>query len=269
MTDNGAEPSDHLRLDQVSMKFGQRTVFENLSFSLPPGEISVIIGGSGSGKSTVLRLIGGLVSPQSGRIVVEGQDISLAGNDVLETARNKIGMLFQGGALLDSLTVFENLALPLREHTDLDDESIATEVHDRLDAVGLSGIDDLLPNQLSGGMRKRVALARAIIRKPSILLCDEPFSGLDPISTRKVEALLVDINRRRGITIVVVSHHVASTMRMASQIVVLLPDGLVVGSPQELQNHNDPRVKAFLTADRDQPSEMVEEVEVLPSGRRT
>ncbi len=254
---------DHLRLENVTMAFGERRVFENLSCSFPAGEISVILGGSGSGKSTILRLIGGLITPVSGRILVDGQDISSLPESELRLVRNKLGMLFQGGALLDSLTVFENLALPLREHSDLDPDAVAAQVHERLAAVGLRDVDALLPNQLSGGMRKRVALARAIIMNPMILLCDEPFSGLDPISTRQVEDLLVDINRRRKITIVVVSHHVDSTMRMASRVMIVLPDGIVVGSRDELRNHADPRVQAFLTADRDSPAQD-HAVEVLP-----
>jgi phospholipid/cholesterol/gamma-HCH transport system ATP-binding protein len=261
-----AAAPEHLRLDDVTMAFGDRPVFSHLSCSFPKGEISVILGGSGSGKSTILRLIGGLIAPVSGRILVDGQDITKLSESDLEGVRNKLGMLFQGGALLDSLTVFENLALPLREHTALDETAIAEEVHDRLAAVGLKDIDTLLPNQLSGGMRKRVALARAIIMKPVILLCDEPFSGLDPISTRQVEELLVEINERRGITIVVVSHHVDSTMRMAGRIMILLPDGIVSGSGDELREHGDPRVKAFLTADRDVPGD-AGSVEVLPGAQ--
>jgi len=262
MTETSSD--QHLCLDAVTMAFGRRTVFEKLSCSFPKGEISVLLGGSGSGKSTILRLIGGLVRPIEGRILVDGEDITKLARRDLAQVRHKIGMLFQGGALLDSLTVFENLALPLREHTQLDTPAIHREVDDRLASVGLHDVDDLLPNQLSGGMRKRVALARAIIRKPLILLCDEPFSGLDPISTRQVEDLLVDINRRRGITIVVVSHHVASTMRMAEQVSIVLPEGIRTGTPDEMERHEDPRIQAFLTADRDRPAGELQEVEVLP-----
>lgn len=256
---------DHLRLENVTMAFGERPVFKNLSCSFPRGRISVILGGSGSGKSTILRLIGGLIAPVSGNIFVDGQEITHLPESELSQARDKIGMVFQGGALLDSLTVFDNLALPLREHHDHSEAEVADEVHDRLESVGLKDIDALLPNQLSGGMRKRVALARAIIRKPMILLCDEPFSGLDPISTRQIEDLFVDINRRRRITIVIVSHHVDSTMRMAERIAILLPDGIVIGTREELQNHRDRRVQAFLTADRDLPGDPRGSVEVMPS----
>ncbi len=258
------DDEDHLRLDKVTMAFGQRPVFKDLSCSFPRGQISVILGGSGSGKSTILRLIGGLIHPVSGRILVDGEDMTSLPESELSEVRDKIGMLFQGGALLDSLTVFENLALPLHEHSDLSEAAIADEVHERLASVGLHETDELLPNQLSGGMRKRVALARALIRKPLILLCDEPFSGLDPISTRQIEDLLVEVNRSREITIVAVSHHVDSTMRMAGRIVILLPDAVVAGTRDELRNHSDPRVKAFLTADRDDPDDARATVEVRP-----
>jgi phospholipid/cholesterol/gamma-HCH transport system ATP-binding protein len=158
-------------------------------------------------------------------------------------------MLFQGGALLDSMTVFDNLALPLRELERLDEPAIAAAVHDRLDAVGLHDVDGLLPSQLSGGMVKRVALARAIIRSPAVLLCDEPFSGLDPLSSRRIESLLANINARRGITTVVVSHDIASTMRMAEHVLLLLPTGYVQGTPAELEASPDPLVRAFLRPD--------------------
>src|SRR5262249_32195415 len=154
--------------------------------------------------------------------------------------RHKLGMMFQAGALLDSLTVFDNLAFPLREHTQLSAQEIVAAVHERLQAVGLSDVNGLLPGQLSGGMIKRVALARAIMMNPVILLWDEPFSGLDPISARRIEALLAEINQRLGVTMVVVSHHIASTMRMAEHVLVLLPDGAVEGSPAELQGSTDP-----------------------------
>ena len=261
-----ADPDNHLRLESVTMAFGDRPVFENLSCAFARGDISVILGGSGSGKSTILRLIGGLIHPLAGTIYVDGEDITQLRERQMATVRRKLGMLFQGGALLDSLTVFENLALPLHEHSDLNHAEISDAVHDRLRAVGLKDADTLLPNQLSGGMRKRVALARAIIRDPMILLCDEPFSGLDPISTRQIEDLLVEINEERNITIVVVSHHVDTTMRMAGRIMILLPDTVAVGTRDELRRHSDPRVQAFLTADREDATLPASEVERRPGG---
>jgi phospholipid/cholesterol/gamma-HCH transport system ATP-binding protein len=233
------------------MAFGDRAVLRDLSCRFPRDRISVILGGSGSGKSTLLRTIGGLVHPQSGAVVVDGDDVARLSESGLYRVRKKLGMMFQGGALLDSLTVFDNLAFPLREHTRLGRREITDAVHACLAAVGLQNVDDLLPGQLSGGMVKRVALARAIIREPVILLCDEPFSGLDPISSRRIEALLVDINRRRGVTLIVVSHSIPSTMRMADHVVVLLPDGAVEGSPAELQASTDPRIIAFLSDGED------------------
>ncbi|MGH7786443.1 MAG: ABC transporter ATP-binding protein [Candidatus Binatia bacterium] len=244
-------PDAHLEFIDVSMSFGERPVFEHLSFRFPAGRISVILGGSGSGKSTALRLIGGLVNPTSGRIIVDGDDLTTLSERDLRRVRAKLGMLFQHGALLDSMTIFDNCAFPLREHTRLGAAEIAARVHESLAAVGLQDVDDLLPGQLSGGMTKRAALARAMIARPSVLLCDEPFSGLDPISARRIEALLVAINQRFQITVVVVSHDIASTMRMASQVLVLLPDGAVEGTPTALQASRDARVAQFLNPDLD------------------
>jgi phospholipid/cholesterol/gamma-HCH transport system ATP-binding protein len=249
------------------MAFGRRVVFEALTCGFPRGKISVILGGSGSGKSTILRLIGGLVRPRSGAIIVDGQDVVGLSERRLYEVRRKLGMMFQGGALLDSLTVADNLAFPLREHTRLAEAEIAAQVQSRLDAVGMSNVGDLLPGQLSGGMLKRAALARAIIRKPSILLCDEPFSGLDPASTKRIEHLLVGMNHDSGVTMLVVSHHIASTMRMADRVLLLLPHGAVEGRPQDLRAHADPRVTAFLNEDPDLDAEAAEDPDEPPAGR--
>jgi len=238
-----------VQLEHVTMAFGDRPVFHDLSCAFPVGRISVVLGGSGSGKSTLLRLVGGLIQPSAGRILVAGEDITRLSERELFRVRRKLGMLFQGGALLDSMSVFDNLALPLRELERLDEPAIAGAVHDRLDAVGLHDVDGLLPSQLSGGMVKRVGLARAIIRSPAVLLCDEPFSGLDPLSSRRIESLLVNINARRGITTIVVSHDIASTMRMAEHVLLLLPSGSVQGTPAELEASPDPLVRAFLRPD--------------------
>jgi phospholipid/cholesterol/gamma-HCH transport system ATP-binding protein len=249
------------------MAFGARVVFDSLSCGFPRGKISVILGGSGSGKSTILRLVGGLVRPRSGAIVVDGQDVIGLSERRMYDVRRKLGMMFQGGALLDSLTVSDNLAFPLREHTRLDEPEIAAEVQSRLDAVGMSNVGDLLPGQLSGGMLKRAALARAIIRKPSILLCDEPFSGLDPASTKRIERLLVRMNQNSGVTMLVVSHHIPSTMRMADRVLLLLPHGAVEGRPQDLRGHADPRVTAFLNEDPDVNADAIEDPDEPPAGR--
>jgi phospholipid/cholesterol/gamma-HCH transport system ATP-binding protein len=256
-----AETNDStaVAFEKVTMSFGARAVFQDLTCRFERGKISVSLGGSGSGKSTLLRLVGGLVRPDSGSILVDGDDITQLGESAMYRVRQKLGMMFQGGALLDSLTVYDNLAFPLREHTDKTEVEIAAEVHNRLQAVGLAGVDELLPGQLSGGMTKRVALARAIIAKPRILLCDEPFSGLDPISVKRIEKLLVRINRQFDMTTLLVSHHVASTMRMADHVLVLLRDAVVSGTAEEMRNSDDPRVYNLLS------DELTEDVESLES----
>jgi phospholipid/cholesterol/gamma-HCH transport system ATP-binding protein len=264
-----ARDDSHVEFAGVRMAYGDREVFDDLSCTFPRGKISVILGGSGSGKSTVLRIIGGLVRPQAGRIWVAGEDVTRLSEVAMYRVRAKLGMMFQGGALLDSMTVFENLALPLREHTTVGEQEVIAEVHQRLEAVGLSDVDDLLPNQLSGGMTKRVALARAIMLRPVILLCDEPFSGLDPISARRIETLLARINRDLGVTIIVVSHHIASTMRLADRVLALLPDGAVSGSPTELRMSTDPRLVAFLNEEVDEALALTDvPVESMPTGRK-
>jgi phospholipid/cholesterol/gamma-HCH transport system ATP-binding protein len=252
--------------DDVSMAFGEREVLRGLSCAFPRGKISVILGGSGSGKTTVLRLIGGLIHPVRGRIRVAGRDISRLSERQMYEVRAQLGMMFQGGALLDSLTIFDNLAFPLREHTRLREPEIAEEVHRMLANVGLTDVDTLLPRQLSGGMIKRAALARAIIMKPEILLCDEPFSGLDPISVKRIEALLQHINHALHITMLVSSHHIPSTMRMADQVVLLLNKQAYIGTPEELQGSADPRVAGFLNEEAEE-NENAFAVESLASQR--
>jgi phospholipid/cholesterol/gamma-HCH transport system ATP-binding protein len=247
----GGDATAHIALDAVRMSFGERRVFEALSCSFPRGRVAVILGGSGSGKSTMLRLIGGLVRPQSGRIVVDGDEVTGLSERRLYGVRTKLGMMFQNGALLDSLTVFDNLAFPLREHTRLSETEIAAAVHARLTAVGLADVDELLPRQLSGGMMKRVALARATMMDPVILLCDEPFSGLDPISSKRIEALLTGLNRELGITVIVVSHDISSTMRMADWVVILLKGRAVQGTPADIRSSRDPAVANFLNPGAD------------------
>jgi phospholipid/cholesterol/gamma-HCH transport system ATP-binding protein len=229
------------------MAFGSRPVFSDLSCRFPRGRVSCVLGGSGSGKSTMLKLIGGLVRPVAGRVLVDGDDVTVLSERALFRVRRKLGMMFQGGALLDSMTVFDNLALPLRERGE-PEATIADEVHDRIAAVGLDDVDALLPGQLSGGMVKRVALARAIIQRPVILMIDEPFSGLDPISTRRIEGVLLEVNRKFGMTMLVVTHDVPSTMRMADWLVMLLPERAVEGEPRALVAGSDREVVEFLTA---------------------
>jgi phospholipid/cholesterol/gamma-HCH transport system ATP-binding protein len=241
--------ADRIQLEGIHLAFGSRQVYRNLDCRFPRGEISVLMGGSGAGKSTLLRLMAGLLRPDRGRVVVAGEEITALSERDLFRMRERIGMLFQGGALLDAMTVFDNVALPLREHSKLSETDIRAEVERRLVAVGLPDTGGLMPRELSGGMLRRAALARAIVTDPEILICDEPFSGLDPLNVRRIEALLIELNRRLGLTMIVTSHHLPSSLRMASQLVFLIDGGAVVGTPRELLASEDPRVREFLEAE--------------------
>ena len=240
-----------VRVEGLTKKFGSQVIWNDVSLTLPAGEISVMLGPSGTGKSVFLKSLVGLLKPEKGSIVINDVDLVRTSEHKLYEIRKLFGVLFQDGALFGSMNLFDNIAFPLREHTRMSEPDIANEVHRQLVAVGLSDVDALLPRQLSGGMIKRAALARAIIMKPEILLCDEPFSGLDPISVKRIEALLQHINRELQITMLVSSHHIPSTMRMADQVVLLLNKQAYIGSPAELQQSADPRVAGFLNEEAD------------------
>jgi len=258
-----------IAFDGVSLQRGERLIFDQLSCGFPRGRISVVLGGSGAGKSTLIRMIGGLQRPDSGSIRVAGEDITGFSERALFKVRERIGMLFQGGALLDSMTVAENVALPLIEHTHLSDRDIEAEVDRRLVAVGLSDTGHLYPRELSGGMSRRAALARAIVMDPEILLVDEPFSGLDPINVRRIEALLVDLNRHLDLTLVVTSHHMASSLRMADRLVFMVDGIAIAGPPEDMLKSSDQRIVEFLNAESDGLSEH-HELDVSPlMDRRT
>jgi phospholipid/cholesterol/gamma-HCH transport system ATP-binding protein len=259
----GGQQDFRVAFDGVRLQRGNRLVFRRLSCGFPRGSVSVVLGGSGSGKSTLLRMIGGLQRPDSGVIRVADRDITQLSERELFKVRDRIGMLFQGGALLDSMTVFENAALPLREHTQLSDSDIDAEVNRRLMAVGLSDAAGLYPRELSGGMNRRAALARAIVMDPEILLVDEPFSGLDPINVRRIEALLVDLNRHLGLTLILTSHHIASSLRMADRLVFMVDGIAISGRPGELLASEDKRVVEFLEAESDGADER-RELDVTP-----
>ncbi len=251
------EPGQEFRvaLDGVYLKRGDRQVLRGLSCGFPRGRISVVLGGSGCGKSTLMRLVGGLTRPDSGVVRVAGEDITRMSNRRLFDIRERIGMLFQGGALLDSMTVFDNVALPLREHSKRTEPEIRAEVSKRLASVGLEQVEGLYPRELSGGMNRRAALARAIVTDPEIVMVDEPFSGLDPINVRRIEALLVELNRRLEITLVITSHHLASSLRMADRIVFMVDGRAISGTPESLLASDDERVVEFLEAEKDQSTE--------------
>jgi phospholipid/cholesterol/gamma-HCH transport system ATP-binding protein len=256
-----------IAFDGVYLMRGERVIFDGLSCGFPRSRISVVLGGSGAGKSTLMQMIGGLEKPDSGSIRVAGQDITAFSETELFAVRDRIGMLFQGGALLDSMTVFENVALPLHEHTRLSDADIEAEVNRRLVAVGLAETGHLYPRQLSGGMCRRAALARAIVTDPEILLVDEPFSGLDPINVRRIETLLVDLNRHLDLTLIVTSHHMASSLRMADRLVFMVDGIAIAGSPTDLLKSEDERVLEFLNAESDHLAEH-HELEVSPLRNR-
>ena len=224
-------------------------MFQGLSCRFAKAEIHLLLGGSGTGKSTLLRMIGGLQKTDSGEVRVAGRSLGGLRERELGEIRRGIGMLFQNGALLDSLTVLENIGLPLREHTHASGSEIREHVSTVLSAVGLEGVESLLPRELSGGMLRRVAFARSIVMEPAILLCDEPFSGLDPLNVTRIEDLLVSLNRDLGLTVVVTSHHMASSLRMADQMILLGDNRCVSGTPEELASSDDEGIREFLGRD--------------------
>jgi len=239
----------HVELRGVGVAFDERRVFDGLDVAFERGRIAVVMGSSGGGKSTLLRLVGGLQRPDTGSVRVAGEEVTALGELGLARMRRRLGMQFQNGALLDSMNVFENVALPLREHGRGSAAEIAGRVRETLASVGLHDVEPLLPRELSGGMLRRVAFARAIVMEPEILLADEPFSGLDPPNVSRIEHLLVDLNRRLGLTVLVTSHHLASSLRLADRIVLLRDHRALVGTPRELAQSADSEIRAFMGAD--------------------
>jgi phospholipid/cholesterol/gamma-HCH transport system ATP-binding protein len=224
-----------IRLDHVSHQFGDVAVLSDISLSVRRSEIAVVIGGSGTGKTTLLRIIVGLLRPTSGRVWIEGEDIAAMKEQELERVRAKFGMVFQYSALLDSLSVMDNVALPLREHTQLGPEEILERVRAKLAALDLSNVEQRLPGELSGGMRKRVGLARALIREPSLLLYDEPSSGLDPLTARLVDDLILRTRDQFGVTSVVISHDMTEALKVGDHLLLLERGRLVAdGHPRDL-----------------------------------
>jgi phospholipid/cholesterol/gamma-HCH transport system ATP-binding protein len=237
-----------IAFENLSLGYGERTILRDITATLPAGKISVILGGSGCGKSTLLKNIIGLHRPQRGKIGVGGKDLFDLPRAEYRRMRRHMGVLFQDGALLGALTLAQNVALPLSEHTSLPKEVIRKAAFDTLAQVGLREFGDYYPNELSGGMRKRAGLARAIIASPSILLCDEPTSGLDPITAAKMDNLLLSMKAHfADMTTVVVSHDMQSVKKIADYVLVLR-DGQAIfaGSYQSLATSNDPYLQQFL-----------------------
>jgi phospholipid/cholesterol/gamma-HCH transport system ATP-binding protein len=234
--------------------FGGRVVLEDVNFTVERGTVCVVMGGSGSGKSTILRHLIGAHMPDAGEVYLDGENIVGLTERQLQQVRRKFGMLFQGGALLNSMTVGENVALPIRHHTDLPEETIAIMVKLKLELVGLRDAEHLKPSQISGGMQKRVSLARAIALDPKIVFYDEPSAGLDPIVTGVIDTLMVDLTKKMGITSLVVTHDMTSAFRIADQMIMLHRGRIVAaGTPEEIRNSENPLVQQFITGAPDGP----------------
>ena len=251
-----------ISLRNLRVSYGEREILHGINFDVMRGETMVILGGSGSGKSTLLRTLVGLERPSSGEIWLKGKNIAAISSGEMDEIRKKIGMSFQGGALFGSMTVGENVALPLREHTKLEDSTIEIIVRLKLDQVGLSGFENYMPSQLSGGMKKRAAVARALAMDPEILFFDEPSAGLDPIIAAGVDELILDLKRAFHMTIIVVTHELASAFLIADRMVLIDKGNVVaIGTTEEMRASTHPRVRQFL--DRIAEREVSQELDYL------
>jgi phospholipid/cholesterol/gamma-HCH transport system ATP-binding protein len=251
-----------ISLRDLRVSYGEREILHGINFDVMRGETLVILGGSGSGKSTLLRTLVGLERPSSGQIWIKGQDIAAISQGEMDEIRKKIGMSFQGGALFGSMTVGENVALPLREHTRLEDSTIEIMLRLKLEQVGLEGFEYYMPSQLSGGMKKRAAVARALAMDPEILFFDEPSAGLDPIIAAGIDQLILELKKAFRMTIIVVTHELASAFLIADRM-VLIDKGVIVaiGPTEEMKASRQPRVRQFL--DRVAEPEVARELDYL------
>lgn len=237
-----------IELIDVQKKFGNNHVLQGVNLKVEAGESMVVIGGSGTGKSVILKHIIGLMEPDSGRILIDGVELSTLSEKELSEFRKRFGMLFQGAALFDSLTVWENVAFGLKEHTDLPGEKIREIARRKLEMVGLKGIEDRMPADLSGGMKKRVGLARAIAMDPKIILYDEPTTGLDPIMSDVINELICRMNRQLQVTSVTITHDMKSAYKIADRIAMLYQGKILeVGTSEEIRNSPNPVVQQFIT----------------------
>ena len=247
MAENSAAPFVEFR--DVTFGYDDRAILDGVSLQIPRGRVTALMGASGGGKTTVLRLIGGQYLAQRGEVLFDGQDVGRMDAAALYDARRRMGMLFQFGALFADLSVFENVAFPLREHTRMDEELIRHIVLMKLNAVGLRGARDLMPSQVSGGMARRVALARAMVLDPELIMYDEPFAGLDPISLGTAAQLIRRLNDSLGVTSVIVSHDLEETFHIADQVIVLANGRIAAqGTPDEVRHSDDPLVQQFVQA---------------------
>ncbi|MEO2267844.1 ATP-binding cassette domain-containing protein [Pseudoalteromonas pernae] len=243
-----------VEIKDVTFKRAERVIYQNMDFTIPKGKITAIMGPSGIGKTTLLRLIGGQLKPNSGDILFQGESIPSMSRAALYKARTKMSMLFQSGALFTDMSVFDNIAFPLREHTQLSEELIRLIVLMKLQAVGLRGAKDLMPAELSGGMARRAALARSIALDPEFIMYDEPFAGQDPISMGVLVKLIKSLNEVLGLSSLIVTHDVPEVMSIADHVIIIAEKGVIgSGSPQELRKHESPLVQQFLQGLSDGP----------------
>ena len=246
--------ADLVEVADLHFSYGELPIFRGLSLKIPRGKVVAILGGSGSGKSTLLKLIGGQLSPAQGSVSVDGKVVHELDSDALYALRRKMGMMFQSSGLFTDLSVYENVAFPLREHYELPEELVRSLVLMKLDAVGLRGARDMMPGDLSGGMTRRVALARAIATDPMIAMYDEPFAGLDPISLNVIATLIRKLNDALGLTSIVVTYDVSESLKLVDYIYVIAEGRLMgEGTPEELLASEDPYLKQFLKALPDGP----------------
>jgi len=245
-------------LEGVKKSFGNQLVLDDLNLEIPAGKITAIIGPSGEGKSVLLKHMIGLMRPDAGSVRVEGEEISGMGRGEMNRVREKFGMLFQNAALFDSLTVFENVAFPLQEKTRLTDAEIRERVRDALSHVGLTGVDAKYPDELSGGMKKRVGLARALLMDPRIILFDEPTTGLDPVISRAINQMIRSTHGKFGYTAVVVSHEIPEIFDISDNVAVLYQGKIIeVGTSQQILGSQDPMVRQFINGSLEGPIQLV------------
>ncbi|HUE44012.1 MAG TPA: ABC transporter ATP-binding protein [Candidatus Sulfotelmatobacter sp.] len=262
MDRDGSDAEAMVSLRNLRVSYGEREILHGISFDVLRGETMVILGGSGSGKSTLLRTLVGLERPSSGEIWIKGKNIADISPDEMDEIRKHIGMSFQGSALFGSMTVGENVALPLREHTKLENSTIEIMLRLKLEQVGLAGFEYYMPSQLSGGMMKRAAVARALAMDPEILFFDEPSAGLDPIIAAGIDQLILEMKKAFHMTIVVVTHELASAFLIADRMVLIDKGNVVaIGTTQQMRNSKQPRVRQFL--DRVAEPEVARELDYL------
>jgi phospholipid/cholesterol/gamma-HCH transport system ATP-binding protein len=242
-------PKNLVEIQHLNFGYGERVILDDVCLQLPVGKVTALMGASGGGKTTVLRLIGGQIRAQQGHVLFDGQDVSALNQADLYAVRRRMGMLFQFGALFVDMNVFENVAFPLREHTDLPEALIRDVVLMKLNAVGLRGAASLMPSDLSGGMARRVALARAIALDPELVMYDEPFAGLDPIALGTLARLIRELNDAMGLTSVFVSHDLEQTLAIADHIIILANGKIAIqGTADEIRHSQDPLVYQFVNA---------------------